>query len=170
MESRWILCIEDLEFNLLIDRESIGTFIGISDRTKMCWKLAIYLGLCDLFYFLIEYFSFKFQTFKGNEKICILFEKGRGIIEEKFLENVILLSKTNLAPKHLLEIKSPGILNYINTFVDQNDLEFFIFKLNLFRSPKEARIRIFDFLEILKANLVQIEILEEGDVISKFIL
>lgn len=37
--------IGDLETNLNIDNQSIGTFIGISDQIKKCWKLAIYLGL-----------------------------------------------------------------------------------------------------------------------------
>ncbi len=44
MESKWILSVEELEANLIIDKQSIGTFIGISDRTNNCWKLAIYLG------------------------------------------------------------------------------------------------------------------------------
>ena len=46
--------IGEFESNLTIDNQSIGTFIGISDQVKKCWKFAIYLGgksFKFLFYF-----------------------------------------------------------------------------------------------------------------------
>ena len=41
--NEYLDCIE-IQSNLLIDDQSVGTFIGISDQAKKCWKLAIYLG------------------------------------------------------------------------------------------------------------------------------
>jgi hypothetical protein len=51
--------IGEFESNLTIDDQSIGTFIGISDQIKKCWKFAIYLGRK----------SFKFFLFSINFKI-----------------------------------------------------------------------------------------------------
>ena len=45
MDMTKILNVSELESNLMIDNQSIGNFIGISDQVKKCWKLAIYLGM-----------------------------------------------------------------------------------------------------------------------------
>jgi hypothetical protein len=39
-----LINISELEVNLLLDPNSVGNFIGISDQKNKCWKLAIYLG------------------------------------------------------------------------------------------------------------------------------
>ena len=103
--------------------------------------------------------------------MCVFYEKGRGIIEKKFFENLIFLSKFELTRNDLLELgkgSSPEIINYISYFVEKKDFEFFIYKLNLFKRMKEDRIKITDLLKIIEFNLSQIENLDEGDIISKY--
>ena len=82
----------------------------------------------------------------------------------------MFFSNYNFTPNDLLEMSnrsSPEIVNYISNFVEQNDFEFYIYKLNLFKAIKD-NIKISDFLKIMEFNLSQIEILDEGDIISKF--
>ena len=98
--------------------------------------------------------------------MCILFEKGRGMIEKKFFQNLLALAKTNLTPKHLRELNSSEVINYISHFADKKEHEFYIYKLNIFQTPKEFKIKSYDFLKVIEFNLSQFETFEEGDIIS----
>ena len=88
------------------------------------------------------------------------------MIEKKFFQNLLALAKTNLTPKHLLELNSPEIINYISHFADKNEHEFYIYKLNIFQTTTEFKIKIYDFLKVIEFNLSQFETFEEGDIIS----
>jgi hypothetical protein len=145
MDTTKVLNIGELESNLLIDNESFGTFIGISDQNKKCWKLAIYLG---------------------NEKMCIFYEKGRGIIGKKFFQTLHSLSNNNLSLRYVIDFDCPEIINYISIFAEKDNFEFYIYKLNLFQITKENKIKMCDFLKVIEFNLSQIETLDEGDIIS----
>lgn len=98
--------------------------------------------------------------------MCILYEKGRGLIAKQFFQTLCSLSKTNLLPRHLLELDSPEIVNYISHFVDKECFEFYIYKLNIFQTAIENKIKMYDFLKVIEFNLSQFETLDEGDIIS----
>ena len=102
--------------------------------------------------------------------MCVLFEMGRGFLEIFFFQNLVSVATENkLTPKHLQDLKSPEIINYISTFADKQNFEFYIYKLNLFQIVKEIKIKIHDFLRVLEFNLNQIKNLDEGDIIGNFL-
>ena len=102
--------------------------------------------------------------------MCVLFEKGRGFLEKKFYQNLVSVARENkLTPKYLKDLQSPEIINYISTFAEKQNFEFYIYKLNLFQTTKENKIKINDFLRVLEFNLNQVESLDEGDIIGKYL-
>ena len=44
MNEKKIQNVYELDANLILDPNSIGSFIGISDQAKRNWKLAVYFG------------------------------------------------------------------------------------------------------------------------------
>ena len=108
------------------------------------------------------------SIYLGNERMYIL-EKNEGSTGSfgEFFQTLLSLSKTTLYPRHLLELDSLEIINYISHFVEKNHFEFYIYKLNIFRTPNEAKIKMYDFLKVIEFNLSQIKTLDEGDIISK---
>ena len=66
----------------------------------------------------------------------------------------------------MLELNSPEILNYISYYAEKKNTEFYIYKLNIFQTPKVAKIKIHDFLKVIEFNISQIQSLDEGDIIS----
>ena len=71
--------------------------------------------------------------------------------------------ENKLTPKYLQYFQS----NCISSFLVKQNFEFYIYKLNLFQTTKENKIKIDDFLRVLEFNLMLIEILDEGDIIGK---
>ena len=67
------------------------------------------------------------------------------------------------------DLESTDKMNYISTFAEKQNLEFYIYKLNLFQTTKENKIKINDFLRVLEFNLNQVESLDEGDIIGKYL-
>lgn len=100
--------------------------------------------------------------------MCIFYEKGKGIIEKRFFETLMLLSNFNLSPSDLLELNAFEVVNFISHFVEKKHFEFYIYKLNIFND--NIKISLYDRLKVIEVNLLQIETLEEGDIISKKLL
>ena len=102
----------------------------------------------------------------GNFNVCVLYEQGRGLHAKQFFETLLAKAKASLTSKHLSELESPDIANLLD-FGQTQQLEFYIYKLNLFHTCKENKIKAYDFLKTLQFNLTQIEAFDEGDVIGK---
>lgn len=97
--------------------------------------------------------------FKGNERLLILYEKGKSVNREIFVK---LASITNLN-KHKL-ITDPAI-DALSTHFDElpTELLFDIYQMNVFEIKQCSLRTLFD---VLKHNLSQIETLEDGDIIK----
>ena len=91
-----------------------------------------------------------------------MYDSENGVIGSSFLR----LSKTNLDRSSLSNLEFDHIID-IATFQDKNEqLEFFIYRLNLFERCKLFKIKTEDFIKTNRSNLEQIHKLDDGDIVS----
>ncbi len=132
---------------------NVGSLIGINDKASG-WKLTLYLG---------------------NQLLLILFEKGKGVINDNFqklkqikpLEKSSLIRETddasaNFDPKWLIDMN--GVKSENPSQWDQ--VEFFLYNVNLFETSLNNNVKPDEFLETIRFNLAHIEHLEEGDIVA----
>jgi hypothetical protein len=125
--------------------EVISSLIGIADLRKNKWSCGMFVG-------------------GGN--ILLMFEKGKGVIQEAFdkLEHLHSIDKTSLqALNSNLLMKMD-----VETFQEAtwNDIEFFLYNVNIIEMCKKNKVKPTDFLKNLKFSFSQIEHFVEGDVVS----
>ena len=98
--------------------------------------------------------------------MCILFEKGDGILESDVYKKIKEMAKNNLTRDCLKNLVSKEIFNYPAFYSQKANHEFFIYDLNIFETPKKEKSKIEIFLKRLEFNLNEINKLDEGDVVG----
>jgi hypothetical protein len=125
--------------------EVISSLIGIADLKNKKWTCGMFVG-------------------GGN--ILILFEKGTGVFHGAFkaLEKLFSIDKKSL------QTLNSDLLMEMNADKFQeatwNDLEFFLYNVNMIDICKETKVKPAEFLKNLKFSFSQMDHLVEGDIIS----
>jgi hypothetical protein len=129
------------------EKNHVGAIIGIADQRRKIWKCAIYAG---------------------NGNILVLFEKGKGVTREAFqlLLNLKPIDKSTLE-KEAYDSKWLIDMNSVKFEEDLwNEIEFFLYSVNLIDTCVANKVKPGEFLENLKFSLAHIEHLEEGDIVA----
>jgi hypothetical protein len=128
----------------------IGNFLGISDQKYKTWKLTLYLG---------------------NRNLLKLFETKIGINETAFeiVNQIRPLTRSSLSDQLKYFIYHNLLIQLdenVNSELTSLNNEFYLYDLNIFDTSENNFIKIEEFLNTWKHNLIQINDFEEGDIIS----
>jgi hypothetical protein len=108
------------------------------------------------------HFTKKMFYYQGNEKMCILFDFRKKLISDLSFKELHAIEST------FENLQTDEIINYICSYADKK-LEFFIYDVNLFITPKIKNLSIKGFLIILESNLRIIANLNEGDAVGNIL-
>ena len=75
-----------------------------------------------------------------------------------------MLGVKNLNKQTLSHLMSCELIDIAS--LDNENLEFFIYRINLFKMCDKLKIRTFDFISTNRFNLEQLLTMEDGDIVS----
>ena len=125
------------------DKNSIGRLIGITDHNKKVWLCAIYVG---------------------NQKLAVLYDGSLpdGIVESNFKP---LLENKNLAKTDFIKINFDFLIDFDKFKYKQTEYEFFIYRINLFDTPRDFNLNTIDLVKTMQSNFRRLHNFDECDVV-----
>lgn len=126
------------------DKNNIGTLIGISNLRNKTWMCCLMLD---------------------SDKMAVLYDgsKPKSVIESNFEQ---LSSSRNLDENGLLKLNFANVVKLDDFQSNQNDLEFFIYNMNIFSLSKMNNLTTSKLISVIKYNFDVLSQLDESDVVK----